>query len=51
VERYRKCVLIRDGVERLREFLGDLFGGDGPEAASRLDVLSVGAVTTLLGGP
>jgi hypothetical protein len=51
VERYRKCVLIRDGVERLRELLGELFGGDGPEAASRLDVLSVGAATTLLGGP
>jgi hypothetical protein len=56
IERYRKCVLIRDGVERLRELLGEIFGV-GAEVASRLDAASGGMVTSgglaalLMGGP
>jgi hypothetical protein len=37
VERWRKCVVLRDGIAELRRMVGELFGEGGEATAARLD--------------
>jgi hypothetical protein len=39
VERWRKCVVLRDGIAELRRMVGELFGEGGESSAARLDAL------------